>query len=58
MSVHSHSRQGQLASERLQPGQRYPWKSNIVTTVFWIGEKPSANNPSPESREFVGQGMD
>src|ERR687887_400738 len=38
---------GQLASERLQPGQRYPWKSNIVTTVFWIGEKPSGNNPVP-----------
>ena len=37
---------GQLAAE-FQPGQRYPWKSNIVTTVFWIGEKPSANNPVP-----------
>jgi hypothetical protein len=37
---------GQLASE-LQPGQRYPWKSNIVTTIFWIGEKPSENNPVP-----------
>ena len=38
---------GQLASEQLQPGQRYPWKSNIVTTIFWIGEKPSENNPVP-----------
>src|SRR5258707_15828598 len=38
---------GQLAAERLQPGQRYPWKANIVTTVFWIGEKPSGNNPVP-----------
>jgi hypothetical protein len=37
---------GQLASQ-LQPGQRYPWKSNIVTTIFWIGEKPSENNPVP-----------
>jgi hypothetical protein len=36
-----------LASQRLQPGQRYPWKSNIVTTIFWIGEKPSGNNPMP-----------
>src|SRR5262245_52058909 len=35
---------GQLASEQLRPGQRYPWKSNIVTTIFWIGEKPSENN--------------
>jgi hypothetical protein len=28
-------------------GGRYPWKTNIVTTVFWIGEQPSANNPVP-----------
>src|SRR5262245_21307816 len=41
---------GQLASEQLQPGQRYPWKSDIVTTVFWIGEKPSGNNPVPNRR--------
>ena len=25
----------------------YPWKQNIVTTVFWIGEEPSGNNPVP-----------
>jgi len=37
---------GKLAAE-FQPGQRYPWKSNIVTTIFWIGEKPSENNPVP-----------
>jgi hypothetical protein len=37
---------GQLATE-FEPGKRYPWKSNIVTTIFWIGEKPSANNPVP-----------
>lgn len=24
---------------------RYPWKRNIVTTVFWVGEHPTANNP-------------
>jgi hypothetical protein len=30
-----------------KPGERYPWKKEIVTTVFWIGEKPSANNPTP-----------
>ena len=28
-------------------GERYPWKKNIVTTVFWVGEKPSGNNPVP-----------
>ena len=30
-----------------KPGERFPWKTQIVTTVFWIGEKPSANNPVP-----------
>ena len=28
-------------------GERYSWKKNIVTTVFWIGEQPSGNNPTP-----------
>ena len=27
--------------------ERYPWKKQIVTTVFWIGEEPTANNPVP-----------
>ena len=27
--------------------QQFPWKKDIVTTVFWIGEKPTANNPVP-----------
>src|SRR5256885_9039697 len=31
-------------------GERYPWKKNIVTTVFWIGERPSGNNPVPNRR--------
>lgn len=26
---------------------RFPWKQQIVTTVFWIGENPTANNPVP-----------
>src|SRR5215472_2299426 len=26
---------------------RYPWKEKIVTTIFWIGENPSGNNPVP-----------
>ncbi|MEP6809323.1 MAG: hypothetical protein ABI992_03705 [Chthoniobacterales bacterium] len=31
------------------PGQaqQFSWKPNIVTTVFWIGERPSSNNPVP-----------
>src|SRR5882762_11656631 len=28
-------------------GGRYPWKTNIVTTIFWVGERPSGNNPVP-----------
>lgn len=24
---------------------RYPWKNSIVTTVFWVGESASRNNP-------------
>jgi hypothetical protein len=27
--------------------ERYPWKKQIVTTVFWVGEQPSGNNPVP-----------
>lgn len=30
-----------------KPGEKYPWKKDIVTTVFWIGEEPSGNNPVP-----------
>lgn len=29
---------------------RYPWKVNIVTTVFWVGERPTINNPVPNTR--------
>jgi len=37
---------GQLARD-MPPGQRFPWKAQIVTTVFWIGEEPAPNNPVP-----------
>jgi hypothetical protein len=36
-----------LAPPPPQAGERFPWKQDIVTTVFWIGEEPSANNPVP-----------
>jgi hypothetical protein len=26
---------------------RYPWKRNVMTTVFWVGERPTFNNPVP-----------
>jgi hypothetical protein len=38
---------GQLSASWPEPGERYPWKKSIVTTVFWIGEEPTANNPVP-----------
>ena len=29
---------------------RYPWKRQIVTTVFWVGERPTVNNPVPNHK--------
>ncbi len=29
---------------------RFPWKRNIVTTVFWVGEQPTQNNPVPNHK--------
>jgi hypothetical protein len=29
---------------------QYPWRSEIVTTTFWVGEKPSENNPVPNRK--------
>jgi hypothetical protein len=29
---------------------RYPWKVDIMTTVFWVGEKATENNPVPNTR--------
>lgn len=28
------------------PAAKFTWKKNIVTTVFWVGEKPSPRNPT------------
>lgn len=28
----------------------YPWKREIVTTVFWIGERAAQNNPVPNNK--------
>jgi hypothetical protein len=30
-----------------RPSQRYPWKTSIVTTIFWIGEQPGGHNLTP-----------
>lgn len=29
--------------------QKYPWKTRIVGTVFWVGEQPTENNPVPNT---------
>ena len=29
------------------PARSFPWKTNIVTTIFWIGEQPGGNNLVP-----------
>ena len=34
-------------ASRTSTGTRYPWKANIVTTVFWVGEQAGGNNPVP-----------
>jgi len=36
-----------LNSAQAKAGEHYPWKKDIVTTVFWIGEQPGENNPVP-----------
>jgi len=28
---------------------RYPWKLDIMATVFWVGELPTQNNPTPNT---------
>lgn len=28
---------------------RFPWRRNIVTTTFWVGELPTPNNPTPNT---------
>lgn len=32
-----------------------PWKSNVVATVFWVGETPTANNPTPNDKSAWDQ---
>jgi hypothetical protein len=33
------------ATLMVNPFSRFPWKKDIVTTVFWIGEEAGQNNP-------------
>jgi hypothetical protein len=31
------------------------WKRNVVTTVFWVGERPTQNNPTPNDKSAWDQ---
>lgn len=33
----------------------YPWKKNIAATVFWVGEQPTQNNPTPNHQSSWDQ---
>ncbi len=33
----------------------YPWKKSITATVFWIGETPTRNNPTPNNKSSWDQ---
>lgn len=32
-----------------------PWKRNVVATVFWVGELPGENNPTPNNKSAWDQ---
>ncbi len=51
----------QTAASRAQPQARpqpaasssrilYPWKLQVTCTIFWIGEQPTARNPTPNTK--------
>lgn len=33
----------------------YAWKRNVVATVFWVGELPTENNPTPNTKSAWDQ---
>lgn len=33
----------------------YPWKTRVTCTIFWIGELPSQNNPTPNCKSSWDQ---
>lgn len=43
--VQEKQRSAERSSAPSERGRYYPWKRNIYTTVFWVGEPPSANVP-------------
>ena len=45
--LQSHLFRDNYSKRNRRPHTGIPWKSNIVTTVFWIGEQASGNNLVP-----------
>src|SRR5438034_11696370 len=45
LTVHSTALSDRQLSATSRLARQYPWKTSIVTTVFWIGEQPTGNNP-------------
>lgn len=33
----------------------YPWRQNITATIFWVGEQPTQNNPTPNCKSSWDQ---
>lgn len=34
---------------------KYAWKRNVISTVFWVGEEPTKNNPTPNNKSAWDQ---
>jgi hypothetical protein len=45
--IHATDKTQAAASRAAMAANRYPWKSGIVTTVFWIGEPAGGHNDTP-----------
>jgi len=39
-----------VSRSQAAPARKYPWKKDIVATIFWIGEEPSPRNPVPNAK--------
>jgi len=33
----------------------YPWRTHVTSTIFWIGEQPTQNNPTPNCKSSWDQ---
>ena len=38
--------------------EKSPWKRNVVATVFWVGEQPTENNPTPNDKSAWDQNLE